>query len=156
MSQQTCNGDATTLSIPQSFSDLTGTATAAQLPTGVPKQAAVVSLITQAANIGVTTVFAVVTSGFYRITAQIIRTQIATTSSTLPSLTLAWTDGNNSAAGSSTLFATNATNTLVQVTPLQAIMYAKAGTNITYTTAGYVSSGASPMQYALNIKCEQL
>ena len=54
------------------------------------------------------------------------------------------------------MFATNATNTLVQVTPLQLVVYAKAGTNITYTTAGYVSSGATPMQYALHIKCEQL
>ena len=150
------NGDVTTFNVPQALADLNGALAVSQLPAGLPFQASVVNLTAQAASIGVTTLFSVVTSGFYRITAKIVRTQIATTSSTLPSLTLAWTDGNNSAAGSTALFATNSTNTLVAVTPLQLIVYAKAGTNITYTTSGYASSGTTPMQYALRIKCEQL
>jgi len=81
---------------------------------------------------------------------------LATTSSTLPSVAIGWTDAASSAAGTSTPFATNATNTLVAVSPLQLLVFAKAGTSITYTAAGYVSSGATPMQYTLKIKVEAL
>ncbi len=154
--QTICHGDTTSFSLPQALADLSGTATAAQLPAGTPTQAAVVHTALLAANVATTPLFAVTASGFFRITAQIVRTQIATTSSTLPSLTIGWTDGNNSAAGSTAVFATNATNTLVAVALVQIIVYAKAGTNITYTTAGYVSSGATPMQYSVNLKCEQM
>ncbi len=156
MSQAICNGDATILTIPQQLVDLSGTALASQLPAGTPVQAAAVHTATLVANVGSTVLFAVTASGFFRITSQIIRTQIATTSSTLPSLTITWTDGNNSAAGSVAAFATNATNTLVAVALIQTIVYAKAGTNINYTTAGYASSGVTPMQYSINLKCEQM
>lgn len=149
-----CNGDSTT--VPTTFSQLTGAMTTAQLPAGVPSQSSVFNLTGQAVNIGVTPVLNVTTTGFYRITASIKRTQIATTSSTLPSVTIAWTEGDNSAAGSFVVIATNATNTLVAVAPSILVVWAKAGTSITYTTAGYASSGAIPMQYALRIKCEAL
>jgi hypothetical protein len=150
----TCNGDSTVL--PTTFAQLTGTCQPNQLPTGLPMQASVVNLTAQAASIGATPLYAVITTGLYRISASIKRTQIATTSSTLPSVAITWTEGDNSAAGASTPIATNATNTLVATAASEVIVYAKAATNIQYTCAGYASSGATPMQYALRIKCEQL
>lgn len=149
-----CNGDSTTLV--KAFSELTGSATGTQLPVGVPVQLAIVNLITQGANISTATLYTPATTGFFRVTASLKRTQIGTTSSTLPSLTIAWTEGDNSAAGSNALIATNATNALVATIASQQVIWAKAATAITYATAGYASVGATPMQYALRIKCEGL
>lgn len=149
-----CNGDSTTLV--KAFSELTGSATGTQLPSGTPTQLAIVNLTTQAANISTATLYTPATTGFFRVTASLKRTQIATTSSTLPSLTIAWTEGDNSTAGSNVLIATNATNTLTAAIASQQVVWAKAATAITYATAGYASVGATPMQYALRIKCEGL
>jgi len=144
-----CQGDATTFAVLQSVA-------ASDLPSGTPWQCATVGLAAQAASIGATTLWAVTVTGFYRISMAIKRTQIATTSSTLPSVTITWMDGDNSAAGSSAAIATNATNTLVAAVATQVVVYAKAGTNIQYSTAGYASVGATPLQYALRLKCEAL
>lgn len=149
-----CNGDSTTL--PKAFNELTGIATNAQLPSGSPVQLAIVNLTIQAANISTTTLYTPLITGFFRVTASLKRTQIATTSSTLPSLTIAWTEGDNSAAGSNVLIATNATNMLAAAIASQQVVWAKATTAITYATAGYASAGTTPMQYALRIKCEGL
>lgn len=126
------------------------------MPNGVAIRRASVALAAQAANIGSTVLWAVTSTGFYHICTSIKRTQIATTSSTLPSVTLGWTDGDNSQTGTTTAVATNATNTLVATLPAQTVVYAKTGTNITYSTSGYASSGATPMQYALELNCEAL
>jgi len=131
--------------------------TAGDLPSGVPiPPVPPVASTVQAANIGSTTLLAVPSNGFYRINISIKRTQIATTSSTLPLVTVMWTEGDNSASGSNTPIATNATNTLAAAVGASILIYAKAGTNIQYLTSGYVSSGATPMQYALRIQCEAL
>jgi hypothetical protein len=131
--------------------------TLGDLPTGVPvPPIPSVGLTSQAANVGATTLWAVPVTGYFRIQLSIKRTQIATTSSTLPSVTITWSDGDNSAAATTTPIATNATNTLVGAVSSEITIYAKAGTNIQYSTTGYVSSGATPMQYALRIRIEAL
>jgi hypothetical protein len=140
-------GDSTT--IPSAFADLSGIA-------GIPTQLGLVTQLTQAANINATTIATPTTGGLFRISAQIVRSQIATTSSTLPSVTITWTDATNSAAGSNTIIATNATNTLVASPTVELLLVAKANTAISYSTTGYASSGATPMQYALRIKLEAL
>jgi hypothetical protein len=155
-------GDVTV--VPTQHSDLSGvvpsaaipTITIAQLPTGTAIQATAIKLTAQAANIGATTLYAVTATGLFRMSVSIKRTQAATTSSTLPSVTITWTEGDNSAAGSSALIASNATNTLVATAASELIVYAKTGTNIQYALASYASSGATPMQFALEIKCEAL
>lgn len=144
-----CNGDSTQ---PNAFQSLALT----DMPGGVATRCAGVSLTVQSANIGSTPLYAVSSTGFYRICISIKRTQIATTSSTLPSVTIGWTDGDNSAAGSNTPIATNTTNTLVAALSSEIVVYAKAATNITYSTTGYVSTGASVLQYALKINCEAI
>lgn len=139
-----------------SYADCSGSMPAAAMPAGVPQQSVAVNLLLQAAAIGSTILLAVLTTGYYRIGISIKRTQAATTSSTLPSVAIAWTEGDNSAAGSVTPVATNATNTLVAAAVTEVVVYAKAGTNINYTCAGYASSGVTPMQFALHLNCEKL
>ena len=121
-----------------------------------PSLTASVNLLTQAANIAATTLLAVTATGLYRVSAYIIRTQVATTSSTLPSVVITWTDADNSAGQTFTLTPTNATNTLV--TPQQASMVVDAltATNIRYATTGYASVGGTPMQYALHLRLEKV
>lgn len=149
-----CNGDSTTLA--KNFTELGGTASNAQLPSGAPYQIGTVNLTAQAVSIAATTLFTVPITGFYRLCLSVKRTVLATTSSTLPSVVITWTDGDNSAAGSNAVIASNVLNTLVAPVCSEIIVYAKAGTVIQYSTTGYVSSPAAQMQYALRIKCEAL
>lgn len=83
-------------------------------------------------------------------------TQAATVSSTAPSLTLGYTDAGG-IARTVQLIATNSGNTTAGVVSSGVYyIYAQAGTAITITSAGYASSGATPMQYALAVSTEQL
>jgi hypothetical protein len=81
-------------------------------------------------------------------------TQIATSSSTFPSLTLTYT-GVAGIARTVVLVATSAANTTATLTSFVAIICANIG-NIILTSAAYASSGATPMQYALAYVTEQL
>lgn len=126
--------------------------------TDAPKIVAAINLTAQAANIGTTTLYAVPSAGFYRVSIYITVTQAATTSSTMPSTTIVYTDGNSGTNSHSTT--TTATNTGNSVTTSFAqttyVLYAKSSTNITYATGSYASSGGTPMQYALRIRVESL
>jgi len=113
--------------------------------------------VTQAANIGATTVYAVPTSGMYRVEAYAVVTQAATTSSTLPNVGLLWTDSDsNTPLSATTLTPTNAANALGAFGNAVTVISAKSGTNIQYQTSNYASSGATPMQYAVHIRVEFL
>lgn len=115
-----------------------------------------VDLTAQAADIVPTTLFAVVNSGRYRVSGYIIVTQAATVSMTLPSIVLSWTDPDNSTVQSLTLTPTNSTDLLTSFQQALALVSAKAATNIQYSTSGYASVGATPMQFALHIVLEAL
>jgi predicted PurR-regulated permease PerM len=115
-----------------------------------------VDLITQAANIAATTLLAVPAAGMYRVTAYIVITQVATTSSTLPSIVITWTDKDNNTGQSITLTATSAGNALTTVLQATCTLDAIAASNIQYSTTGYVSTGATPMQYAVHLRIEKL
>lgn len=134
---------------------------------GVPALVAKADLTAQAANIGVTTLYAVPASGagMYRLSAYLVITQAATVSSTMPQVQAIWTDNDSAAAAPASSFTlTNTTNTLgagsaSTVAAQNAgsiIINAKASTNIQFSTTGYASSGATPMQYAIHIKLEYL
>src|SRR5208282_92509 len=147
-----CNGDVT--SVPQGFSDLIGTASLAQL--GGLK----IDLATQSATLTAQTIAAAgaVLLGTYRLSGYMKKTTAATTSSTLGSLTITYTDGGDSVSLTPTLAlltsagaiaTTNATNSAT-VTGSNTIVpftfYAKAGVAITYTLT-YASSGATAMVF---------
>lgn len=110
----------------------------------------------QATNIAATTLLTPVSNGLFKIEAYIIVTQAATTSSTLPSVVLTWTDADNNTAQSLTLTPTNTGNLLTTLQQAVAFLNVKSGTNIQYSTTGYVSVGATPLQYAVHIRVEQL
>ena len=117
-----------------------------------------IDLTAQGANVASATLYAVPSSGagLYRVSCYVVVTQAATTSSTLPSCVISWTDTDNSTVQSFTVTPTNTGNALT--TLQQGVVYldAKASTNITYSTTGYVSTGATPMQYAVHIRLEAL
>lgn len=115
-----------------------------------------VDLTAQAADIAATTLFAIVTSARYRVSGYIIVTQAATTSSVLPSIVISWTDPDNSTVQSLTLTPTNSGNLLTSLQQANAILSAKAVTNAQYSTSGYASVGATPMQFALHLVLESL
>jgi hypothetical protein len=125
-------------------------------PSGVSVIA--VNLTGQAANIGATTLTTPGANGFYRISCYIVLTQVATTSSTLPVCQGSWTDADSSVVENVTFGVNTSANTLgllISGTPdKNPFFFAKSGTAITYLTAGYASSGATPMQYAIHIRLE--
>jgi hypothetical protein len=125
---------------------------------GLSQVVATIDATAQAANIATATLYAVPSAGFYRVNIYITVTQAATTSSTMPSTTITYTDGNSGTnAHSTTTTATNASNSLTtSFAQTTYVLYAKASTNIQYATGSYASSGATVMQYALRIRVEAL
>lgn len=130
----------------------------ATVSNGVPSIVAEINATAQAANIATSTLYAVPSAGFYRVSIYITVTQAATTSSTMPSTTITYTDGNaGTNAHSTTTTATNASNSVTtSFAQTTYVLYAKASTNIQYATGSYASSGGTPMQYALRIRVEAL
>ena len=101
------------------------------------------------------TLFTPSAAGQWRISFSQAITQAATSSSTMPSLTLAWTD----AAGISrtkTLVATSTANSTSTESDGVAVIYTNGSTAVTITSASYASSGATAMKYDLSVTAEQL
>ena len=122
---------------------------------------AAVDLVTQAAAIGATLLYAVPATqgGLYRLRFLLKVTRAATTSSTLGALTITYTDATDSVAQSVIALAgtqagaaatTNAGNSTASVLQGAVTVNAKAGTNINFAI-GYVSSGVTTMQYEAHL-----
>ncbi len=128
--------------------DITGTI---PMAVGTP-----VNLTAQGAAIAATTLYAVPADGFYQVCWNASVTQAATTSSTLGPFQIRYTNVPNNVVKtwpSSNILNVNQANTNTTATGIIAgntTVYAKSGTNIQYIM-GYTSSGATPMQYELNI-----
>jgi hypothetical protein len=138
----------TTVTAPPVTSTLTG------------KVANDVALATQAASIGTTNLLASAPAGRYRVSWTLQLTQAATTSSSILA-TIGW---NNGSAKNSTLASLNggalqvtadASNTLDSTLSGSIVIQSAASQDITYATT-YASSGATPMQYSLQITIERL
>lgn len=115
-----------------------------------------VNATAQAANIAATSLLATPSGRIYRIAAYVIVSQAATTSSTLPAVVITWTDQDNGQAQTITLTPTSAGNTLTTYQQATCVVNANVAAAIQYSTTGYVSVGATPMQYALHIRIEAL
>jgi hypothetical protein len=127
-----------------------------------------VDLTAQAANIAATTILTTTASGFYRLNTWEVLTQAATTSSTVPTVQVVFTDADSStrwtlstcegfsvnAVGLSFCTDIRSTSQSTGTTPSPVTFYAKTGTTIQYQTIGYASTGATPMQYALHVRLE--
>lgn len=116
-----------------------------------------VDLFLQTGNIagGVYTIRPGEVSYFARISVDEVITQAATGSSTLPSVSVTWTDGDNGQVQSATVTPTGATgNSLTTGAHGTIFIRPQANSSINFGTSGYASSGATPMQYALHIRAE--
>lgn len=115
-------------------------------------------LTAQSANITTATLYTPSASGLYRVSAYIIVTTVASTgagTSTLPSVTIGWTDKDNSTAQTLVLTPTNAGNLLTTYQQASCVIDALTAVAITYATGSYASNTASQMQYALHIRIEE-
>lgn len=123
---------------------------------GLSQVVATIDATAQVANIATATLYAVPSAGFYRVSIYITVTSVGTTS-TMPSTTITYTDGNAGTNAHSTTTTATSTGNSITTTFAQTtyVLYAKASTNIQYATGSYASTG-TPMQYALRIKLESL
>lgn len=111
----------------------------------------------QAANIATANILASAVASTYRVSITIIQTQVATTSGTLPSVTISWTDRDNGTIQTFTLNpASPSANTLTTYGQAVMVLSAQAATAIQYSTTGYASVGGTPLQYALRIRLEDM
>lgn len=110
------------------------------------------------ANVSTTGLFAVPSTGagMYRVSCYVVVTTAATTSSTLPSCNIIWVDKDNANSQSANVTATSSANTLTTYTQGTTIISVAASTSVTWTTAGYASSGATALVYAVHIRIEAL
>jgi hypothetical protein len=106
-------------------------------------------------NVSATTLFATTASRTFRISAYIIVTTAGSVSSTLPKITITWTDADNSQAQSFDLTPTNAGNALTTFEQAEMVIRALTTTNIQYATSSYASSAAG-MTYAIHLTIEIL
>lgn len=96
-------------------------------------------------------------TGYYRVSVYTTITTVGSVSSTRPSVTVGWTDGDsNTAMTGVAAIATSTTNTLAGASgQATAVLYCRTGTAITTTSAGYASSAAG-MAYSLHVRVERL
>jgi len=137
---------------------------------GQPVEYATVDLTAQGASIGSTSAYAVPATGagLYRISIYGVVSQAATTSSTLPTACVIWTDRDSSGAQQQIFNVTasgltNTSNTTSTSEYGTIVVNAKLSTTINYAfgnacTGGsaYASVGATSMQYAVRVRVEAL
>lgn len=113
----------------------------------------------QAANVSLSPVATSVINEEYTATCLITLTQAATTSSTLPTCTISWTDSTTNTTQTTQVTPTWAsgisgcsgttTNTVGNSCQGHLPIWTKAGTVVNVSTSGYASSGATPMQFQI-------
>lgn len=121
--------------------------------------AAAADFVAQAANIAAIVLYVVpatLPSTLFRFSAYAVVTQAATTSSTLPNFSVTYTDANSNTSVTQTVGATQTGNTLATQDNGDVVINAKPGTNVSFATASYASSGATPMQYAAHVALEMI
>lgn len=114
------------------------------------------ALSAQVADANVPAFYAVPVSGMYRVSAYVVLTQAATTSSVMPGCSVSYTEQITSQAVQDIITLSANTNLVGLHTGGSVIIQASQGTNIGYVTSGYASVGATPMQYAIRVKIEFL
>lgn len=125
---------------------------------GIPTEYATVNSTGNTANISSTTLYAVPSggAGFYRVSAYLVETTAASTSSTLPSLTLTWLDETGTSQTATIVSGGSASNTVGTYARGDFTVYSEASQNISYATTGYTSVGGTSMAYSVRIRLEYL
>jgi hypothetical protein len=146
-------GLPSTLAIPGTVTSFNGVTAAGQ---GQPVIVGVFKATAQQANYSTTYAVPTGQSGQYRVSTTYVLTQAATTSSTLPQAQYSWTDPDSNVSQTVTGGLTSTANSVGTGGQNGSQFFAKAGTNITLATTGYVSTGATPMQYSVRFYLEYL
>lgn len=127
--------------------------------TGATNRVGNVNLTGQTADLSASAL-TVSATGWYRVSWQIILTTAASTSSTLPTVAIFWTDPDSSVEhddnGGFTDPISSSANTVGLYVAGFLMVYAKTGTTIAYTTTGYASSGGTAMQYSFRLNAEKV
>ncbi len=159
-------GNITTLALP----DMTSTGTGALVredsptivsptitnpPSNITSIPAKADMTAQSANIAVTNLLTPSVNGAYRLSAYVVVTQAATTSSTMPQVQFNWTDPDGTAQ-TYIATSTDSSNTLTTHGAGEILIYAEGGQPITWQTGSYASSGATAMEYAVHVRAEAL
>lgn len=110
----------------------------------------------QSADINEPGFYAVTVSGMYRVSAFVVLSQAATTSSTLPGSNVFYTEATTGIAVQDIITQSANTNLIGLHTGGTVVIAAQQGANIGYSTSSYASSGATPMQYSIHIRVEFL
>lgn len=116
------------------------------------------NLKAQSANVANTNLYAIPAhlGGLYQISAYTKLTTLGGSNSTMPSLTIYFTDAADNTVQNLVPLATNANNTTSTTIQQNTItIYASGGTNIIYNANGYLSNGTA-MKYELQVRCTYL
>ena len=121
---------------------------------GIPSTA--VDLTAQTADISPSTLYAVPVgfSGMYRVAVFLIVTQAATVSSTLPAVSIVFTDNDNNTSQTLAVTAINLGNVLTTFEQGEVIINVKDSTTVQYVTVGSTTVGATALNYALHVRIE--
>lgn len=130
-----------------------GTQTMTQVSGGA-KMAGFADATSQQANLGAITFVTSPAVGLYRVSGMAIVRQAATTSSTLPSIVISWSDAIAGQTMTFTLTALDSGNALTVIQSGFLFLNSKVAQAINYSTTGYASSGGTPMLYDVHIRIE--
>ena len=130
----------------------TDLATVSQIPVNYPAVNGVVNLTAQSAAITATALVTASVASLWRVSYYAKVTTAASSSSTIGTITIGWTDGDDFTAQTA-VSASSSANTTTTVLQGSVIVEAAAATAITYAMA-YASSGGTPMQYSLHLTAE--
>lgn len=126
---------------------------------GFPAFVTPVNRTAQVANVAAANLLAVTVAGIYLVTVDLIVSQAASVSSTLPDSRIIYTDQDSGATITVPVtsgLTGNTTSTFAQAT---FVVNAKAGTNIQYDigqVTPYASAGGTPMQFVYRARAVQL
>lgn len=93
--------------------------------------------------------------GLYQLTAVTVITQEATTSGTLPKITITYVDQDTGAPATAEIPGDDE-NSLGATSEADFTLAIQEGTDIQFTCTGYASSGAAPMQYAVHLRAKYI
>lgn len=110
----------------------------------------------QNSNVSVANFYTVAIGGLYRVSAYVVLSQAATTSSVLPSASISYTEAVTGANVQDLITTTASTNTVGLHSGGSVVIQAQQGSNLSFITSNYASVGATPMQYAVHVTVEKI
>ena len=124
-----------------------------------PRETSQLILTSQSADVSSTTLVTPEMSSVHRVSAHINVTTVASggsPSSTMPPVTIGWTDCDSGQAQTKAITSSSSGNVLTTFDNGSVVVKSKGGVAITVSTSGYASSGTTAMKFALTVTVEAL